>query len=48
MTNVAIATRLTLSERTIEEVYRPSPQDIAAQAFLLEKLGYSGELDDDD
>lgn len=37
-----------LSERTIEEVYRPSPQDMAAQAFLLEKLGYRGDDGDDE
>lgn len=36
-----------LSERTIEEVYRPSPQDMAAQAFLLEKLGYRDPYDED-
>lgn len=37
-----------LSERTIEEVYRPSPQDMAAQAFLLEKLGYRDPYDEDE
>ncbi|WGM32202.1 hypothetical protein [Brevundimonas sp. NIBR11] len=32
-----------LSERTIEEVYRPSPQEDAAVAYLLEKLKYEDE-----
>jgi len=35
-----------LSERTIEEVYRPSPQDEAALAYVLEKLRSEDEAED--
>ena len=34
-----------LSERTIEEVYRPSPQEDAALAYVLEKLRDEDDLE---